>query len=276
MMDVLLPHPELSPYIRVYMHRKIDFSKASMDNFHYCMPTHKKFIMLYLGSSINVTFGNGKCEDKKDMMIIGPLSKPVNINFGQEHRLIAIELQNTGQFYLLNGCPINTIMDCNIEADVIFGNKVCELIDKLNDTFCSQKIKTELDQFFINNLKNNKKPFNKTDHLLNQIPDGKSVEELALLAGISTRQLERRYKEKIGMSPSFYNKIRRFDRAYKLKEHNPQMSWTEIAYTSGYFDQMHLIRDFRELSGHNPGAINEILSKQYKGYTDYQIPEYKC
>ena len=74
------------------------------------------------------------------------------------------------------------------------------------------------------------------------------------------------------MSPRFYAKLRRFANAYNLKENNANMSWTEIAHTSGYFDQMHLIRDFRFFSGQNPRFISEILKTQVQGYTEYNIP----
>ena len=271
-MDVLLPHQELTPYIRAYLHREIDLSGGDIDPFHFCLPTHKKFIMLYIGSSIKVTFAEGKTEDKKGMVVVGPLSKPVKVDFGQKHRFVAIELQNTGQYYLLDGCPIHTIMDCNIDADIIFGNKVNELTEKLTETHCPQQIKNELDLFFINHLKKVNKFHESTDLLLNNLPEGKNISELDSMANISNRQLERRFKDKIGMSPRFYAKLRRFANAYNLKENNANMSWTEIAHTSGYFDQMHLIRDFRFFSGQNPRFISEILKTQVQGYTEYNIP----
>lgn len=266
MNNFLLPHPLLRPYIRAYLHRTVDFTQDETSNFHFCTPTTRKFVMLYLGSSIKVGFENGKSEEKKDMLVIGPMSKSVTISFGKEHRLVAIEMQNTGHFYLLGGCPIHTIMDCNIEADALFGNSVNELIQRLTDTLCPEKIKDELDHFFIHRLNNNKRAVEPVDILLNNIPEGKTLSELASIAGLSTRQLERKYKDKTGMSPAFYNKLNRFTNAYNLKEINPAMKWTEIAHHCGYFDQMHLIRDFRFFLGYNPGSVNKILQQQYKGY----------
>ena len=229
--------------------------------------------MLYLGNTVNVILAEGKQETKKDMLIIGPQTKPVSLFFEQSHRLVAIELQNTGQFYLLNRCPIHTIIDCNIDGDAVFGNKVKELTEKLADTFCLQEIKSILDEFFMKKLMHQNIEADAINLLLNQIPLDKSVTELASTAGISMRQLERHFKEKIGISPRFYNKLRRFAEAYKLKELNPKRSWTDIAYTCGYFDQMHLIHDFRLFSGHTPGFIKKILNTQYQEYTNYEIPK---
>lgn len=273
MIDVLLPHPELSPFIRAYIHNLIDFSTGGINQSYYFTPTHKKFIMLYLGYSVNVTFDNGKSETKKDMLIIGPQTKPVSLFFEQSHRLIAIELQNTGQFYLLDGCPIHTIMDGNIDGDAVFGNKVNELTERLTATLCRQEIKNLLDTFFLHKLSGAANATDRIDSLLNKIPENQRIADIATSAGISLRQLERHYKEKIGMPPRFYNKLRRFADAYKLKELNPGRSWTDIAYTCGYFDQMHLIRDFRLFSGHNPRFLNQLFNSQYQEYTNYKVPE---
>jgi AraC-like DNA-binding protein len=39
------------------------------------------------------------------------------------------------------------------------------------------------------------------------------------------------------------------------------LSWTSIAYDCGYFDQMHLIRDFKEFAGVAPGIIQKELNE---------------
>jgi AraC-like DNA-binding protein len=52
-----------------------------------------------------------------------------------------------------------------------------------------------------------------------------------------------------------------------IKEQQPGISWTQIAHECGYFDQMHLIRDFQEFAGVNPSHIeSEIAATQVKLY----------
>ena len=46
-----------------------------------------------------------------------------------------------------------------------------------------------------------------------------------------------------------------------MKEQTPGISWIKIAYECGYFDQMHLIRDFQEFAGVNPSRIEAELLK---------------
>jgi AraC-like DNA-binding protein len=33
------------------------------------------------------------------------------------------------------------------------------------------------------------------------------------------------------------------------------MNWTSIAYDSGYFDQMHLVKDFKRFCGEAPSSL---------------------
>ena len=38
------------------------------------------------------------------------------------------------------------------------------------------------------------------------------------------------------------------------------MNWGAIAYTSGYYDQMHLIKDFKEFAGALPGKLAKEIN----------------
>jgi len=44
-----------------------------------------------------------------------------------------------------------------------------------------------------------------------------------------------------------------------LHETFPLLSWTKIAYEAGYYDQMHMIRDFKLFAGVNPSVIERQL-----------------
>ena len=54
---------------------------------------------------------------------------------------------------------------------------------------------------------------------------------------------------------NFTARIVRFEAALKTKAASPQLSWTTIAHQFGYHDQMHLVHDFKQLSGEAPTSI---------------------
>jgi AraC-like DNA-binding protein len=87
--------------------------------------------------------------------------------------------------------------------------------------------------------------------LLCRLPD---VGAVASWLGVSTRQLERRFKSRVGMSPKHFARIARFQRVFRAVEVSGT-GWVDAAAKCGYYDQAHLIRDFRDLAGQAPAHL---------------------
>jgi AraC-like DNA-binding protein len=81
------------------------------------------------------------------------------------------------------------------------------------------------------------------------------VADLARHSGLGLRQFERRFRQHTGFRPKLYSRIARFQSALDAKIGSPRRTWLDIAHTHGYYDQMHMIRDFRDLAGGVPGEI---------------------
>jgi AraC-like DNA-binding protein len=79
------------------------------------------------------------------------------------------------------------------------------------------------------------------------------VNRLADLTGTTERQLQRKFEEHIGISPKRYAGITRMQYALKVLRRKPaDLSFAGIACESGFFDQAHLIREMKNLSGLTP------------------------
>jgi AraC-like DNA-binding protein len=63
------------------------------------------------------------------------------------------------------------------------------------------------------------------------------------MIGISDRQFERRSLAWAGVPPKALARVSRFQRAIR-KHRAGHASWLQIAHEVGYYDQMHLVRDF--------------------------------
>ena len=75
---------------------------------------------------------------------------------------------------------------------------------------------------------------------------------IATRYGVSSRTIERRMLEATGLPPSVMRRVIRFRRAFRMLEHAPTGTWGRVAAAAGYFDQAHLIRDFRQFAGATP------------------------
>lgn len=79
------------------------------------------------------------------------------------------------------------------------------------------------------------------------------VASVARAVGLSERQLERLFLERVGVSPRRYAQLRRFERAQRLARSGRPLG--QIAAEVGYADQPHFIREFKRFSGTTPGRL---------------------
>ncbi|HYO93212.1 MAG TPA: helix-turn-helix domain-containing protein [Polyangiaceae bacterium] len=84
-------------------------------------------------------------------------------------------------------------------------------------------------------------------------PDRLSVPALTAHSGYSDRQLRRKFQESLGLSPKEYARTLRLRSV--LRRGSAQANWAEIAASAGYYDQAHLVDDFKAALGLPPGAF---------------------
>lgn len=76
--------------------------------------------------------------------------------------------------------------------------------------------------------------------------------ELETRTGMKKRTLERRFLTTVGCSPKALAQVLRFRRVLRSIE-AAEVSWADTALECGYYDQAHLVRDFRRYTGITPG-----------------------
>jgi hypothetical protein len=69
------------------------------------------------------------------------------------------------------------------------------------------------------------------------------------VVGLSERQLRRRFQVAVGLSPKAYARVVRLHRAMALARAAGVPDWAEIAVRAGYYDQPHLLAEFRRAVG---------------------------
>jgi AraC-like DNA-binding protein len=89
-----------------------------------------------------------------------------------------------------------------------------------------------------------------------------SVRTVADEFGLSERHLRRLFQQAVGMSPKRFERIARFERAVRAARFEAGSTWANIAAAAGYYDQAHLIEDFRDIAGATPGAFLRELGDE--------------
>ena len=82
-----------------------------------------------------------------------------------------------------------------------------------------------------------------------------TLEEVIAESGVGRRQFERRFRDAVGLSPKLFASVLRLRSVFDVLQDDPQADWTDAALAAGYFDQSHLIRDFRRFVGCTPAQF---------------------
>ena len=86
------------------------------------------------------------------------------------------------------------------------------------------------------------------------VTDPVSLPDLAFAAGVSERQLNRLFRQKLGRSTMGYYRDLRLDKARNLLA-NSSLPLTEIAYVTGFANSSHFSRLFSEYFGKSPSSF---------------------
>jgi len=92
---------------------------------------------------------------------------------------------------------------------------------------------------------------------------------------LPARRLERRFRAEVGLAPKRLARIVRFHEVVRSLDRGVQPAWAPLALDAGYYDQAHMIRDFRQFAGIAPGAyLREqfALSDLLAGVSDSSNP----
>jgi AraC-like DNA-binding protein len=79
------------------------------------------------------------------------------------------------------------------------------------------------------------------------------IETLATQTGFTRKHLGNLFQQQVGLSPKALSRIHRFREALDiLNKANGQVPWAELAEACGFYDQSHLINEFRRFTGFSP------------------------
>jgi len=79
-----------------------------------------------------------------------------------------------------------------------------------------------------------------------------AVAEVVEETGLSQRRFIELFDAEVGVTPKVFGRVQRFQRVLRRIHPLTDIDWSDVAAACGYFDQSHLIHDFRSLAGITP------------------------
>lgn len=193
-------------------------------------------------------------------LVIGPHTKPVYLLCEPSQLVIIVSLL-PGALYRLTGLPLQQILNQPLDGINAFGFELKRVNEQVSEAKTREQMIQIVETFLLQKVQKVKQllPIDHTFRLLLAAPNQYSIEQLANLSCVSVRQYERQFLERIGTSPTMYIRQARFAKALRIKRGHPQLKWTAIAHECGYFDQMHLIRDFKQFTSTTPTLFSSFI-----------------
>lgn len=251
-----VPHPLLQQFVSHIMLFEA-IQDSPLTRFSPFPPTPQHAIHFYPRDPVISRNQYGVLHKLPSSVIIGPQVSQVNIAMGMHHIIVSVAFMPGGLHRLLR-TPMYELYDEPIDAQLFLGSEIAEVNEQLQELQTPLEMKGVVENFLLKKL-DYYKPMPWERAMKEQLQLGLSIESAASLACLSLRQFERRSKEVMGYSPKVFSRLVRFSNAYRLKERNPSLTWTNIAHASGYYDQMHLIKDFKDFTDVLPSELTKQI-----------------
>jgi AraC-like DNA-binding protein len=264
--QIIKPSPGLSGVIDNYMLVDIDWQRlaaegaAAMASVWRLIPYGKVSMLFVYGDAHQYSLdGAGEAmHTTRHAFLVGQLTKPIWLKFAGHTRLIKIQFKAGGLSQLL---PMNLDEFTNVpslDLEAVWGRAVNDLVAQLHEAGTDAQRIGLLNAFFERRLQPRKDVIDYVEYTLSQLHQtgGKlAIKGLEDKLGISSRQLERLFLAKVGLSAKQMGKIIRLNGAFAQLEAQPALSMTALSYELGYHDQAHFCHDFKAIAGVSPSKL---------------------
>jgi AraC-like DNA-binding protein len=184
------------------------------------------------------------------------MSQSMDVQMRKGGGVIAICF-HPGMAYKFIQVPMHALSDTTIALTDVWGCTATEIEDEMAGRSNNEERVSLAQQYLFKELANSKDDL-QIAHCLKQarLSGGLiSVRNLVCDTGLSQRHLSRKFQDCVGLSPKEYLRVSRFILSLDHLKKYPLFSLTEVAYKSGYYDQAHFIRDYKDYTGCTPTEV---------------------
>lgn len=195
-----------------------------------------------------------RCRRHSGAVVSGAYSGVFMSGHEQRASIVGVHFRPGGAFPFL-GVPAGELADMHVDLEALWGQPAIELRERLCEAATPAERFSLLEQALLARLVCMKVRHGAIPVALDafeQAGAGVRVRDVARRVGLSQRRLIQVFAAEVGLTPKLYGRVRRFQRALDLVRGVPAPDWARVAAECGYFDQPHLIRDFRAFAGLTP------------------------
>lgn len=254
--EEILPGHQLRKYVKCFwILNQLDGSAPKVSET--VLPDGCLEIVFNLADRFRRYHSNGKIEIQPRTILVGQMRKFIHIEPLGKINLFGIRFQTIGAYHFFK-FSLNELTDKIEQLDLVLDRDDKSLEEQINEALNTQNRISVIENFLTKKLAAEKSTDRATETIVEKILVNSgmiSVSGIAKEVGISQRQLERHFQQKVGVSPKFYCRIIRLQKILNAVRQEDSANLSNLALAFGYYDQAHFIHEFKEFSGKSPGAF---------------------
>lgn len=204
--------------------------------------------------------GSGRKVGNLRAVLFGQQTEVSNRFVGNNFLLFQIVFKPGGLFRL-TGVPSHEFNNSYLDAEIVFSKDIKSINEKLYECIHDNEMVAIVESFLLKELTRKSIALHRMDSVnaglftTSSLP---TVDAMAASTYLSTRQFERLFKERMGVSPKYYLKVLRFENIFRMKNTLPHLDWLSLAIHNGYYDYQHLVKDYKSFTQKTPTEFHQI------------------
>lgn len=258
------PNPQLARFVECFWTLESDESEQVQTNAsgvvqpERILPDGCVELILNFGAQFREQREDGRQEPQPLLFLVGQMTRPMLISPNGRVELIGIRFHPGGTLPFLR-IDLQELTDRVVELAALSRDLERSLVSRMDEarSLPSPALRIATLEKLLVGLLRGSQHESWLAGLVGKIVSQSgqvTVDELAQDAGVSSRQLERRFLSEVGIGPKLLCRILRFQQVFRAVERNDS-GWASVATDCGYYDQAHLIRDFQQFARQTPAVL---------------------
>lgn len=197
-------------------------------------------------------------------VVIGQQTKNYRLRLSGHIQQVGIVFKPTAIATLFN-YPMKELVDKRIALEKIIGETPSTILcDRLKSEQRTEYRLALIHSFLLEAMAGYESKMNVADSASDIILESKgtiTIEQLLDRLSVSRRYLERKFAEKVGLTPKQYCRIVRMAHISKIVANHQAIDWQDLVYKGGFHDQNHFIKDFKALNILSPAKYHQEHSE---------------
>ena len=248
------PSGELAPYVQVMVYHEGYSPSHRIERF---LPDGSVDLVIDLTDDDKYLFDNDSLAPTKACRaswVSGMRTGFISISAGDGSSMMVVNFRAVGAGLFFH-VPLHEIADQVLDAESVLGSSVVALRERLRGLPTPADRFRAVEGWLLRRLRLAENGYHlaaAAARIIETSPQMATIDSVARGAGVSCKHLVSVFREHAGVTPKQYQRIKRFQVVVARIEKSQTVDWAQVALESGFYDQAHLIREFRHYSGMTP------------------------